>query len=116
MIVDLFHKYLHISMEEAFGAVLLKRENNRVAKKMRDENRKSKGPNTEKLINSLQRVGDNIEEFMEEVGYFDDPDKKEYLLGEFLYIYQLLGTMMPELKEKSLEELVDKIKTTQIQE
>ena len=110
MIVDLFHKYLHMPMEEAFAAVLLKRENDRVAKKMRDENRDNKGPNTDKLINSMRRIGENIEEFMEEVGQIHNDDKKEYLLGEFLYIYQLLGTMIPELKKQELENMVQKIK------
>lgn len=107
-IVNLFHKYLHISMEEAFATILIKRERKSVAETKKHTNKKQ-GKSVKKLLRSFDRVSEHLEEVMEEVGVFEEEEREE-LLDEFLYIYQMLEIMIPEFKEKSVEEFITEIK------
>ncbi|MFW5985200.1 MAG: ParB/RepB/Spo0J family partition protein [Halanaerobiaceae bacterium] len=113
-VVDLFHKYLHLSMEEAFSAVLLKREHNNITQFRKNDKQDKKGQSVSRLLNSFSRMSDNLEEFMEDVGQINSKEEKKNVMGEFLYIYQLLETMLPELKNKSIKELISELKMNQI--
>ncbi len=106
-IVNLFHKHLHISMQEAIATILIKRERRKVEGKV-GSTRKS-GSSVKKLLRSFDRVSVNLEEVMDEIGEFVVEEREE-LLDEFLYIYQMLEIMIPEVKENSVEELIAKIK------
>lgn len=104
-IVDLFHKYLHMSMEEACAAILLKREQQQSADKINTDSEGSTDP-AKSLLNMFNRVSENVEKFMENVGELEQEQRKN-LIDEFLYIYQLLEIMVPEFQKYSLEELID---------
>lgn len=108
-ITEIYNRYLHISMEEALAAILLKRERqnllNRVATR---NNGKSDSKNLGNLITSFNNLGNILEKTMERVGTIEK-DVKNDLVEEFLYIYQLLGIMIPELKDDKLETLVEAI-------
>jgi len=108
-VIDIFYKYLHIPVEEAVSAVLLKRERMRM-KDYWDEDRKqgSKNP-VRRLFRSFSNINDNLEEFMENEGDLPEEDQEE-LLDEFLYLYQIMGILIPDLRKESLESLLDKIK------
>jgi len=62
-----------------------------------------------KLFRSFNNINDNLEEFMEVEGDLPE-DEQEELLDEFLYLYQIMGILIPDLKEKSLEKMVNDIK------
>ncbi|PTV93914.1 ParB/RepB/Spo0J family partition protein [Halanaerobium saccharolyticum] len=108
-VIDIFYKYLHIPVEEAVSAVLLKRERMKM-KDYWDEDRKqgSKNP-VRRLFRSFSNINDNLEEFMENEGDLPEEDQEE-LLDEFLYLYQIMGILIPDLRKESLESLLDKIK------
>ena len=108
-VIDIFYKYLHIPVEEAVSAVLLKRERMKM-KDYWDEDRKqgSKNP-VRRLFRSFSNINDNLEEFMENEGNLPEEDQEE-LLDEFLYLYQIMGILIPDLRKESLESLLDKIK------
>lgn len=108
-VIDLFYKYLHIPMEEAVSAVLLKRERLKMKDYWEDANkRKNKNP-VRKLLRSFSNINDNIEEFMEEEGNIPEADRDD-LLDEFLYLYQIMGILIPDLKNKDLKALLENIK------
>ena len=109
-IVDLFHDYLHMSMEEAFDTILIKRERKKLSQKAKNSSDENDSKTVKKLINSFNKVSDNLEDFMEEVGEVESEQQRENLIDEFLYIYQLLGIMVPEFKEKDLNGLIEDIK------
>ncbi|MGP3777832.1 ParB/RepB/Spo0J family partition protein [Halanaerobium saccharolyticum] len=108
-VIDIFYKYLHIPVEEAVSAVLLKRERMKM-KDYWDEDRKqgSKNP-VRRLFRSFSNINDNLEEFMENEGDLPEEDQED-LLDEFLYLYQIMGILIPDLRNESLESLLDKIK------
>ncbi|RAK04876.1 ParB/RepB/Spo0J family partition protein [Halanaerobium saccharolyticum] len=109
-VIDLFYKYLHLPVEEAVSAVLLKRERMKMKEYWDDgSDQKSHNP-VRKLFRSFSNINDNLEEYMEEEGDLPEEDKEE-LLDEFLYLYQIMGILIPDLKDKSLESLVTDIKT-----
>lgn len=107
-VIDLFYKYLHIPMEEAVSAVLLKRERKKIKDYWRKENKKSTGNPVRKLFRSFDNINDNLEEFMEKEGNLKENDKEE-LLDEFLYLYQIMEILIPDLKEKSVKNLLNTI-------
>lgn len=107
-VIDLFYKYLHIPMEEAVSAVLLKRERKKIKDYWRKENKKSTGNPVRKLFRSFDNINDNLEEFMEKEGDLKENDKEE-LLDEFLYLYQIMEILIPDLKEKSVKNLLNTI-------
>lgn len=108
-IIDLFYKYLHIPMEEAVSAVLLKRERIKM-KDYWDAQDNSKQRNSfRKLFRSFSNINDNLEEFMENEGELPQKEKSE-LLDEFLYLYQIMGILIPDLKEKELNTLLTELK------
>jgi ParB family chromosome partitioning protein len=109
-IIDLFHNYLHLGMDEAVAAVLLKRERQKMYEKMNqdDKDRNAKNP-VKTLINSLNNTGEKIEEVMAEVGSLDK-DEKETVLDHFLYIYQLMEIMIPGVEKYETDELIQKVK------
>src|SRR6056297_1607380 len=108
-VIDLFYKYLHIPMEEAVSAVLLKRERLKM-KDYWDDVTKGKNRNpVRKLFRSFSNINDNLEEFMEEEGNIADDDKDD-LLDEFLYLYQIMGILIPDLKNKDLKSLLKNLK------
>ncbi|MFW6006640.1 MAG: ParB/RepB/Spo0J family partition protein [Bacillota bacterium] len=115
-IIDLFHDYLHMSMEEAFATILIKRERKKVTRKLKRNPGDSSAKTVKKLINTFNRTSQNLEEFMEEVGNVDDEGAKESIVDEFLYIYQLLELLIPEMKEKSIKRLKEEIKEGYFQE
>jgi ParB family chromosome partitioning protein len=108
-VIDLFYKYLHIPMEEAVSAVLLKRERLKM-KDYWDDTTKGKNRNpVRKLFRSFSNINDNLEEFMEEEGDIAEDDKDD-LLDEFLYLYQIMGILIPDLKNKDLKSLLKNLK------
>lgn len=108
-VIDIFYKYLHIPVEEAVSAVLLKRERMKL-KDYWDEDKNQRNSNpVRRLFRSFSNMNDNLEEFMENEGDLPEEDREE-LLDEFLYLYQIMGILIPDLKEESLENLLDKIK------
>lgn len=108
-VIDLIYKYLHIPMEEAVSAVLLKRERMKM-KDYWETDKKSKESNSvRKLFRSFSNMNDNLEEFMEVEGNIPEEDK-DGLLDEFLYLYQIMSILIPDLKEKSLHSLLEELK------
>ena len=108
-VIDLFYKYLHLPMEEAVSAVLLKRERMKMKDYWEDKSKKSSHNPVRKLFRSFSNINDNLEEYMEAEGELPEADKEE-LLDEFLYLYQIMGILIPDLKEEALEDLVKEIK------
>lgn len=108
-IIKLFHNYLHMSMDEAVAAILLKRERQKISKKLNEENGKSSSKPVKTLINSLNKTGQNIEKVMSEIGNLEQ-EQQEDVLDQFLYIYQLMEIMIPKIKEENISELIEKIK------
>ncbi|PUU87127.1 MULTISPECIES: ParB/RepB/Spo0J family partition protein [Halanaerobium] len=108
-VLDLFYKYLHIPMEEAVAAVLLKRERMKMKEYWDVDSDKNSHNPVRKLFRSFSNINDNLEEFMEVEGNLPEEDREE-LLNEFLYLYQIMGILIPDLKDKSLASLVTDIK------
>lgn len=108
-VLDLFYKYLHIPMEEAVAAVLLKRERMKMKEYWDVDSGKNPHNPVRKLFRSFSNINDNLEEFMEVEGNLPEEDREE-LLNEFLYLYQIMGILIPDLKDKSLASLVTDIK------
>ncbi len=105
-ILDLYNKHLHLSMEEAVTTVLIRRDrikNNADNQKESDK----RGNKTGKLIASFKRAGQNLEKIMETTARIDGKNK-EKILDEFLYIYQLLEILIPEIQGLNKEELLSK--------
>lgn len=109
-VIDLFYKYLHLPMAEAVDAVLLKRERMKLKDYWGEDNKKYSHNLARKLFRSFSNINDNLEEFMEEEGKLPEADQEE-LLDEFLYLYQIMGILIPELKKDSLDNLLKQIKT-----
>lgn len=109
-IIKLFHNYLHMSMDEAVAAILLKRERQKISKKLNKDNGKSSSKPVKTLVNSLNKTGQNIEKVMSEIGNLDKKQQED-VLDQFLYIYQLMEIMIPKIKEENVNELIEKIKT-----
>lgn len=107
-VLDIFYKYLHLPMEEAVAAVLLKRERADV-KLTTEEKTKTKKNKIDEIFKSLCSINDRVGTFMEEVGSIKD-EQKEDLLDEFLYLYQIMGLLIPDLKENDPKVLIDRIK------
>ncbi len=108
-VMDLFYKYLHIPMEEAVSAVLLKRERLKMKDYWADSNKKNNRNPVRKLFRSFSNINDNLEEFMEEEGDIPEADKDD-LLDEFLYLYQIMGILIPDLKNKDLKSMLENLK------
>ncbi len=106
-VTEIFHKYLHLPMEEAIGAILLRRERYLPAENDQAETEK-KYP-VRNLIHSFKSIGENLEGVMEKVGVLDD-EEKEILTDEFLYIFQLVAVMVPEFRKRDIREMIDEIK------
>ena len=109
-VIDLFYKYLHIPMEEAVSAVLLKRERMKMKDYWNDGSQQQNRNPVRKLFRSFSNMNDNLEEFMEVEGDLPEEDREE-LLDEFLYLYQIMGLLIPDLKENSLDNLLKKVKS-----
>src|SRR6056297_2159670 len=107
-VLDIFYKYLHMPMEEAVAAVLLKRDRSNV-KLSTGEKNKTKKNKADEILKSLSRINDKVEEFMEEIGSIKE-EQQEDLLDEFLYLYQIMGLLIPNLKENDPKKLIDTIK------
>ena len=109
-VIDIFYKYLHIPMEEAVAAVLLKRERMKMKDYWDDDSGQQNRNPVRKLFRSFSNMNDNIEEFMEKEGDLP-PEDREELLDEFLYLYQIMGILIPDLKKNSMENLLANIKS-----
>ncbi|RCW81079.1 ParB family chromosome partitioning protein [Halanaerobium sp. DL-01] len=107
-VLDIFYKYLHMPMKEAVAAVLLKRAKSNV-KLTAEEKKKTKKDKADEILKSLCRINDKAENFMEEIGTIK-PEQQENLMDEFLYLYQIMGLLIPELKENDPKVLIDRIK------
>ncbi|SDL10852.1 ParB/RepB/Spo0J family partition protein [Halarsenatibacter silvermanii] len=105
----LYNRHLHLEMEEAVGAVLMDRERQQAAADLGDllEEEKREKP-VKELIRAFSRASEKLEDYMEEIGHLEEEESR-LLLDEFLYQYQLLQLMLPELEENGLEEMVKKI-------
>ena len=112
-VVDIIYKYLHITMEEAFSAVLLKRGHQKIAKENEKEINTGKGEQPAKiLLNSFTNFSSKIESLLEKVDHIEGKHKNN-LVDEFLYIYQMIKIMIPELKDEKLDKIVNMIKESQ---
>ncbi|MFW6000724.1 MAG: ParB/RepB/Spo0J family partition protein [Bacillota bacterium] len=110
-VIDIVYKYLHIPMDEAVSAVLLKRERMKM-KDYWETDKKSKNKNSvRKLYRSFSNMNDNLEDFMETEGNIPEEDK-DNLLDEFLYLYQIMSILIPDLKDKSLKSLLKELKVS----
>ena len=98
-IVEIVYKYLHIEMEEVFNAVLLRREHKRISREKeilrRVGTRRAPG---KLLVETFNDFSCRLEKFIEQVEKIEEEDKID-LLEEFLYICQLMGIMVPEMKD-----------------
>ena len=108
-IIKLFHNYLHMSMQEAVSAILLKREKQKIAEKLNKKNGENSSKPIKTLINSLNKTGKNIETVMADIGNLDQ-EEKEDVLDQFLYIYQLMEIMIPKIKNENINKLIENIK------
>lgn len=109
-IIDLFYKYLHIPMAEAVSAVLLKRERMKMKDYWDNDQNNNARNSVRKLLRSFTKINDNLEEFMEKEGQLPEKER-EKLLDEFLYLYQIMGILVPDLKESRLDALLESLKT-----
>lgn len=107
--IDLFYKYLHLPMEEVVSAILLKRDRLKMKDYWDDDKNKNRNP-VRRLFRSFSNMNDNLEEFMETEGDLAEADQED-LLDEFLYLYQIMGILIPDLKEKDISLLLDEIKS-----
>ncbi|MFW5985887.1 MAG: ParB/RepB/Spo0J family partition protein [Halanaerobiales bacterium] len=110
-IVELFYRYLHMDMEEAIAAILLKRktsEGNKKVKEAAADNSNNNSTQFKKLLNSFNRTSQILETAME-MGIEPEEEKMELLLDEFLYIYQLLRIIIAEIKGLNLNQLMERI-------
>jgi len=105
-IVELFFKYLNLSMEEAIAAILLRRGTERFSSTVEKNSRTQSDDIVKGLFSSLSNVGNKLEKLMEEVGYMVEADQ-EKLIDEFLYIYQLIGIMIPGFNQQSLQDIIN---------
>ena len=108
-IIKLYKKYLHMSMDEAVSAVLLKRERQKIYEKLNENKGKNSSKPIKTLLNSLNKTGENVEKVMSEIGHLDEEEQKN-ILDQFLYIYQLMEIMIPKIGDRDIHELIDKIK------
>ncbi len=108
-VIDIIYRYLHIPMEEAVSAVLLKRERMKMKDYWEKDKKSQKKNSVRKLFRSFSNVNDNLEEFMEEEGNIPEEDKDD-LLDEFLYLYQIMAILIPDLKDKSLNSFLEQLK------
>jgi len=104
-VIDLFYKYLHIPMEEAVSAVLLRRERLKMKDYWDDGSKDHNRNPVRKLFRSFSNINDNLEEFMEAEGNIPEEDRGD-LLDEFLYLYQIMGILIPDLKDTDLRLLM----------
>ena len=107
-IVEIIYRYLHIPMDEVFRAILLKREHTKILKN-NEEGGKSERDPVKLLLRSFGNLSNNLEETMSKVGILDKEDQK-HLMDEFLYIYQILEIMIPELRHRNLDDMVEELK------
>ena len=63
-VLDIFYKYLHMPMEEAVAAVLLKRARSNVKLTLKEKN-KTKKNKADEILKSLSRINDKVEELRE---------------------------------------------------
>lgn len=108
-VIDIIYKYLHIPMEEAVSAVLLKRERMKMKDYWDTDKKSHKKSSVRRLFRSFSNMNDNLEEFMEEEGDIPEEDK-DGLLDEFLYLYQIMAILIPDLKDRSLNSLLKQLK------
>ncbi|ADQ15442.1 ParB/RepB/Spo0J family partition protein [Halanaerobium hydrogeniformans] len=108
-VLDIFYKYLHIPMDEAVAAVLLKRERLKMKDYWDADKDKNNHRPVRKLLRSFNNINDNLEKYMEEEGDLSEKAQED-LLDEFLYLYQIMGILIPDLKNRSIKELLEKIK------
>ena len=98
-IVEIVYKYLHIEMEEVFNAVLLRREHKRISREKEILRRVGTRRDPGKLlVETFNDFSCRLEKFIEQVEKIEEEDKID-LLEEFLYICQLMGIMVPEMKD-----------------
>ena len=98
-IVEIVYKYLHIEMEEVFNAVLLRREHKRISREKEILRRVGTRRDPGKLlVETFNDFSCRLEKFIEQVEKIEEEDKID-LLEEFLYICQLMGVMVPEMKD-----------------
>ncbi len=117
-IVDLFHDYLHLSMEEAFDTILIKREQKKYDKKRQEFGREDdeNDNSVNSLITIFDKVSNKLDNFMEKTGQIEDDEKRNHLISEFLYIYQALEIMIPELEESKIKDLIKKVRDENVEE
>lgn len=98
-IVEIVYKYLHIEMEDVFNAVLLRREHKRISREKEILRRVGTRRDPGKLlVETFNDFSCRLEKFIEQVEKIEEEDKID-LLEEFLYICQLMGIMVPEMKD-----------------
>ncbi len=108
-ILDLYAKHLHLPMEEAISTVLIRREREKHSNtniKKGENKYRNKISNLIKLFNN---TGEKLEKVMESTAELDKKNK-EKVIDEFLYIYQLLEILIPEIKNLNKNELISKLR------
>ena len=108
-VIDIIYKYLHIPMEEAVAAVLLKRERMKMKEYWGKDKKEGNRNPVKTIFRSFSNMNDRLEEFMEVEGDLDKDDQEE-LLDEFLYLYQIMGILIPDLRKNSVEKLLQRMK------
>lgn len=108
-VTDIYAKYLHLPMSEAVAAILLKREHLNLKDHCSKNTKHNSNQSIRRLLKAFTNVNDNLEEFMEQQGEISAPEQDE-LLDEFLYLYQIMGILIPDLNKKSLPEFIDHLK------
>ncbi|MFW6306548.1 MAG: ParB/RepB/Spo0J family partition protein [Bacillota bacterium] len=108
-IVDIIYKYLNISTEEAVCSILLKREHKKIIDKNRELSKKNRESPTRVLVNTFTNMSSRLEKLMDKIEKIDNDEKRD-LMGEFLYIYQMMEIMIPELKDGQLNKLINSLR------
>ena len=108
-ILDLYAKHLHLPMEEAISTVLIRRERARHSNTNIKKGETSSHIKVNSLIKIFNRTGEKLEKVMESTAELDKKNK-EKVIDEFLYIYQLLEILIPEIKNLNKNELINKLR------
>ena len=108
---EIIYRYLHISVDEAIGAILLRREHQKIAVKEKNSLLVNKNSPVKGLLKNLVNLSENIEGLIDKVARVEEGDQQD-IIDEFLYIYQLLAIMIPQLNNQQLDQIIGRLKNS----
>ncbi len=108
---EIIYRYLHISVDEAIGAILLRREHQKIVVKEKSNLLGNKNSPVKGLLKNLVNLSENIEGLIDKVARVEEGDQQD-IIDEFLYIYQMLAIMIPPLNNQQLDQIIGKLKNS----